>query len=335
MAKAIAKSWDGLALEEALTDAQLCAGLVRSRDEWMGHPHAQAIAPLPLLDIVKIADSPPEPLKAGDRPLSGIRALDLTHVIAGPVGGRTLAEHGAEVLRLTAPHRPLQPRLLIDSGHGKRSAYLDLRQAKDVEQLRTLVQQADVFSQGYRLQALAARGFSPEALAALRPGLVYVTLSAYSHVGPWRYKRGFDSLVQSVSGIVHEESNGGTPRHLPAQALDYCSGYLMAFGAMIVLARRAREGGSYLVRVSLCQTGHWIYTLGRLPAGVDGPRHPMPKYEDIQDLMIDTEGPFGKVRHVAPAVQLSETPARWTCPTAPYGTHAPVWGESPHFKPQI
>jgi len=99
----------------------------------------------------------------------------------------------------------------------------------------------------------------------------------------------------------------------------------MAFGAMIALARRAREGGSYLVRVSLCQTGQWIDTLGRLPGTIDGKRYPMPKYEDIQDLMIDADGPYGIVRHVAPVVQLSETPARWTCPTAPFGTHAPIW----------
>ncbi len=128
--------------------------------------------------------------------------------------------------------------------------------------------------------------------------------------------RGFDSLVQSVSGMVHEESKAATPRHLPAQALDYCSGYLMAFGAMMALARRAREGGSYLVRVSLCQTGHWIDTLGRLPDDIDGKRHPMPGYDDLQDLMVDSDSPFGTVRHVAPAVTLSETPARWTCPTA-------------------
>jgi crotonobetainyl-CoA:carnitine CoA-transferase CaiB-like acyl-CoA transferase len=293
----------------------------------MAHPHAEAVSTLPLFDIVTIGDRPPEPLnEAGERPLSGIRVLDLTHVIAGPVGGRTLAEHGADVLRLKSPHRPSQLRLEIDSGHGKRSAQLDLRQDQDAVQLRALVQQADVFSQGYRPGALAARGFSPEALAELRPGIVCVSLSAYSHAGPWQQKRGFDSLVQSVSGIVHAETAGAaTPRHLPAQALDYCSGYLMAFGAMMALARRAREGGSYLVRITLCQTGHWIYTLGHLQNSVDGRTHPMPQYADVQDLMIDDVGPFGTVRHVTPAVQLSATLARWTSPTTPFGTHEPVW----------
>jgi CoA-transferase family III len=137
--------------------------------------------------------------------------------------------------------------------------------------------------------------------------------------------RGFESLVQSVSGMVHEESKVATPRHLPAQGLDYCSGCLMAFGAMMALAQRAREGGSYLVRVSLCQTGYWIDTLGRLPDDVDGKRHPIPRYDDLQDLMVDSDSPFGTVRHVALAVTISETPARWTCPTAPFGTHEPIW----------
>jgi crotonobetainyl-CoA:carnitine CoA-transferase CaiB-like acyl-CoA transferase len=283
------------------------------------------VAQLPLFEISNIGDSPAEPLKAGSRPLSGIRILELTRVIAGPVGGRTLAEHGAEVMRIKTPHLPGNFHLDIDTGHGKLSAQLDLRQAADAEQLRTLVQRADVFSQGYRPATLASRGFSPEALAALRPGIICVSLSAYGHQGPWRLKRGFDSLVQSVSGIVHEESAEGKPRHLPAQALDYVSGYLMAFGTMMALAHRAREGGSSLVQVSLCQTGHWLHQLGRLKAGVDGKTCTDLRREDIQDLLIESDTPFGHLQHVAPAVQLSQTAPHWARPTAPDGTHKPEW----------
>lgn len=326
VAQAIA-TWNGKALEDALAGAQMCAGLVRSRDQWLSHPHARAVAQLPVFEIVKLGDSPPEPLGSGDRPLAGIHVLDLTRVIAGPMGGRTLAEHGAEVMRISASHLPSVPHLVIDMGHGKRSAQLDLRNDEDANQLRALVQKTDVFSQSYRPQTLASRGFSPEALAALRPGIVCATLSAYGHQGPWRHKRGFDTLVQSVSGFVHDETTGDTPQHMPAQALDYVSGYLLAFGTMIALARRAREGGSYLVRVSLCQTGHWIYGLGRLGDGIDGKQHPDLHFEDIQDLLIESETPFGRLRHVAPAVRLSETPPRWTRPTVPLGFHAPVWPE--------
>jgi crotonobetainyl-CoA:carnitine CoA-transferase CaiB-like acyl-CoA transferase len=318
--------WDGQALEDALADAQMCAGLVRSRAEWTTHPQSRAVAQLPLFEIIKIEESAAEPLGNADRPLAGIRVLDLTRVIAGPVGGRTLAEHGADVLRITAPHLPSIELLDIDTGHGKLSAHLDLRVDKDADTLRTLVSNADIFSQAYRPGTLAERGLSPQTLAALRPGLIYVTLSAYGHAGPWRERRGFDSLVQSVSGIVHEQTGGeDTPRHLPAQALDYVSGYLMAFGAMVALGRRAREGGSYLVRVSLCQTAEWIHHLGRLADGVDGRRRPDLRFEEISDLLIESQTPFGGLQHLAPVVQMSETPARWTRPAVPLGRHGPAW----------
>jgi len=185
------------------------------------------------------------------------------------------------VLLVTAEHLPAIEVHLMDGGFGKRSARLDLRRADHLEQLRVLMRHADVVCQSYRPGALAARGLSPEDLARLRPGIVYVTLSAYGHVGPWRERRGFDSLVQSVSGIAHEGGvAAGTdgPRHLPAQALDHATGYLAAFGAMVALARRAREGGSYLVRVSLAQTGRWLDRLGR----VAGHGVPDPRVEDVE-----------------------------------------------------
>jgi len=196
--------------------------------------------------------------------------------------------------------------------------------ADDAERLRALIRHGDVFCQAYRPGAMDARGFSPEELARLRPGIVYVTLSAYGHQGPWRDQRGFDSLVQSVSGIAHE---GGIaagidgPRHLPAQALDHSAGYLAAFGAMMALARRAREGGSYLVRVSLAQTGRWLDGLGR----VDGSHVADVTLEQVGDLLQTCETPFGRLRHVAPAAQLSETPAYWARPAVPLGTHPPAW----------
>jgi crotonobetainyl-CoA:carnitine CoA-transferase CaiB-like acyl-CoA transferase len=327
---------DGQPLEDALADAGACAFLVRSRGEWQAHPQATAIAALPLLDVVKTADSAPEPLPSSapwtdgapgprDAPLAGVRVLDLTRVIAGPVAGRTLAQHGADVLRITAPHLPDLGSLEVDTGAGKLSAALDLRQAGDVTTLRALVRDADVFSQSYRPGALAARGLSPEALAVLRPGIVCVTLSAWGHAGPWASRRGFDSLVQSATGIVHEHTRGERLQHLPAQVLDHVSGFLMAFGAMAALARRAREGGSYLVRVSLCQTAEWVHRLGRVPDGRDARTLAEPTLDDVADLLIETDTPFGRVRHVAPAVGLSETPAAWTRPAVPPGTHRAAW----------
>jgi hypothetical protein len=320
-------TWDGAVLESALAEAQMCAGLVRRPAEWSALPHAKAVADLPLIEIDRIGDSPPEPYGDGARPLSGVRVLDLTRVIAGPVCGRTLAEHGAEVLRIAAPHLPSVPSLVMDTGHGKRSAFLDLRCAEDQDRLRGLVRDADVFSQSYRPNTLASRGFGPEDLAALRPGIVCVTLSAFGHEGPWRNRRGFDSLVQTVSGIAHEGGNGdgdgAPPRHLPAQALDYVGGYLGSLGAMIALARRAREGGSYRVRVSLAQTGRWITELGRTESDARD-LHEQTR-EDAADFGTETDTPFGRLWHMAPVVQLSETPPRWVKPAVPLGTHEPVW----------
>ncbi len=317
-------NWQAQELEDALAAAGMCAAMVRTPEEWRAHPQAEAVAALPLYEIIKLGDSAPEPAGDGIRPLGGVRALDLSRVLAGPVCGRTLAEHGAEVMRIAAPHLPSIAPLVIDTGPGKRSAHLDLRRPDDAERLRALARDADVFVQGYRPGAIAGLGFSPEALAALRPGIVCLSLCAYSHAGPWAGRRGFDSLVQSASGIAHEggQSFGlDGPKHLPAQALDYATGYLAAFGVIAALARRATEGGSYLVRVSLAQTGRWIDGLGR----IDGTGQPDMKLDDIADLIQTTETPFGRIAHVRPAAALTETPPHWARPAVPLGTHPPEW----------
>lgn len=323
MAAAVAR-WKGPDLEDALNGAGLPAGMVRSRDEWLAHPHARALAELPLLEIMRIGDSRPEPRGLADRPLSGVRVLDLTRVIAGPECGRTLASHGADVLHVTSPHLPHLPSHVIDLGLGKRSASLDLRRADDGDRLRSLIAGADVFSQSYRPGALAKLGFAPEDVARLRPGIVYITLSAYGHAGPWRERRGFETLIQSVSGLAHEQGNGSgldRPQHLPAQVVDHATGYLAAFGALVALARRAREGGSYLVRVSLAQTGRWVDALGRVSGRHIADQTPA----DVGDLLAECDSPFGRLRHVVPAARLSETPAGWSRPAVPLGTHEPVW----------
>ena len=269
--EAVAK-WDALELEEAIIAAKGAGGMVRTMDEWAKHPQAAAIASLPLMEIVKIGGSQPEKLPDGDRPLSGIRVLDLTRVLAGPTCARTLAEHGADVLKISAAHLPNLGYQEYDTGHGKLSAHLDLREPKDVETLRALVREADVFSQGYRPGTLGTRGFSPEALANVRPGIVFVSLCAFSHVGPWALRRGFDTVVQTVSGITARQGElfpgaAPGPQFYPVSAIDYLTGYLMAFGAMVALARRVREGGSWLVRISLAQTGRWLVGWGEVPKG--------------------------------------------------------------------
>lgn len=330
---AIAK-WDALALEEAIIAAKGAGGMVRSMAEWAQHPQAAAVASLPLMEIVKIGDSAPETLPDGDRPLSGVRVLDLTRVLAGPTCARSLAEHGADVLKITGAHLPNLGYQEFDTGHGKLSAQLDLREAKDVDTLRGLVRDTDVFSQGYRPGTLGTRGFSPEELAKLRPGIVFVSLCAFGHVGPWASRRGFDTVVQTVSGITTRQGElfpgvEPGPQFYPVSAIDYLTGYLMAFGAAVALGRRAREGGSWLVRISLAQTGRWLVDRGEVDeAKLKG----VPKEftaDELAKWSTTTETPAGRLHHLAPVMQMSETPPRWARPSVPLGHHEPVWPPRP------
>ena len=327
--KAVAQ-WDALELEEAIITAKGAGGMVRTMDEWAKHPQAAAIASLPLMEIVKIGESAPEKLPDGDRPLSGIRVLDLTRVLAVPTCARTLAEHGADVLKITWAHLPNLGYQEYDTGHGKLSAHLDLRESKDADTLRGLVRETDVFSQGYRPGTLGTRGFSPEALAKVRPGIVFVSLCAFGHVGPWASRRGFDTVVQTVSGITSRQGElfPGTspgPQFYPVSAIDYLTGYLMAFGAMVALARRTREGGSWLVRISLAQTGRWLVGRGQVPEAQLKDVHKEFTAAELERWSMTSDTPVGRLRHLGPVLRLSETPPRWARPSVPLGYNEPVW----------
>src|SRR5689334_5323638 len=329
VAKAVA-GWNAIDLEEAIIANKGAGGMVRSAEEWKSHPQAAAIASLPLLEIEKIGDAPVSPLPKGDRPLSGIKVVDITRVLAGPTCARTLAEHGADVMKITAAHLPNLGYQEWDTGHGKLSAQLDLRDPAQLEKLRGLISQADVFSQGYRPGTLGSRGLSPEELAKLRPGLVYVSLSAFGHAGPWSSRRGFDTVVQTVSGITQRQAEifpGKTPgpQFYPVSAIDYCTGYLMAFGAMVALERRAREGGSWLVRISLAQVGKFIVDLGEVPASALKDVPAEFASDELERWSTVSKTPSGELRHLKPAVQLSETPPYWARPSVPLGYHPAAW----------
>jgi hypothetical protein len=275
--------------------------------------------------IEKIGEAPARPLPRGARPLSGLRVLDLTRIIAGPVAGRVLAAHGADVMLISAPGLPFIDWLAKDTGRGKLSAYADITTPDGQAAMRHLIKDADIFVQAFRPGALAARGFGPKDIAALRPGIVYASLSAYGDDGPWASRRGFDSLVQTATGFNSAEARAagvGGPKELPCQALDHASGYLLAFGAIMARIRQAREGGSWLVRVSLAATGRWIWNLGRVE---DGFSCSLPSRDDVADLLETSQSPFGAMRGVRHAAQLSETPATWTRPSVPFGTDPPVW----------
>ena len=326
--------WDALELEEAIIAARGAGGMVRSMEEWAQHPQSDAVASLPLIEIDRIGDSPPEPLPEGPRPLSGIRVLDLTRVLAGPTCARTLAEHGADVMKVAGQHLPSSGIQEFDTGHGKLSTFLDLRDPQELETLHGLVRDSDVFSQGYRPGTLAQRGLSPEDLARIRPGIVYVSLSAFGRVGPWSDRRGFDTVVQTVSGITHRQGElfpGAEPgpQFYPVSAIDYLTGYLMAFGTMVALSRRTREGGSWLVRISLAQVGKWLVDQGQVPESelTDVPRDFTA--DEIESWSTTSDVPRGLLQHLAPVVQMSETQPYWLRPTVPLGYHEPAWPARP------
>ncbi|MBT7756419.1 MAG: CoA transferase, partial [Rhodospirillaceae bacterium] len=184
-----------------------------------------------------------------------------------------------------------------------------------------------IFVQGYRPGGLDRWGFSPEEAAAIRPGIIYVSLSAYGHIGPWSMRRGFDSLIQTASGINHAEAEACSqtePKALPCQALDHASGYFMAAAAMAALARRAEQGGSWHIRVSLARTGRWIQSLGQIDNGFDIAD---PALDEVRDFMEDSASGFGQLTAVRHAAQLAATPTHWARPSVPLGSHPPVWPE--------
>lgn len=306
----------------------MCVAAMRSFEDWDAHPQSKAVAALPLVRLERLDDSPPRPLPSLPKeapPLQDLRVLELTRVIAGPVAGRTLAAHGAEVLLLTAKHLPSIDALVIDTGRGKRSARVDLRSEAGRETLRSLVGEADVFLQSYRPGALDALGFDARTLSALRPGIVVASLSAYGSQGPWSQRRGFDSLVQTATGFNQAEGEAAgraQPQPLPAQILDHASGYLLAFGIQAALMRRALQGGSWRVEVSLARTGHWLRSLGRVPEGCQAPE---PAAEQLQAFMESSPSGFGLLHAVRHPGQLSATPPVFRLPSVPLGTDSPAW----------
>lgn len=319
--------WRAEALETAVFEAGGVAVALRDTAMWLAHPQAAAVAAEPLVAIERIAGVPDAPpsrwpdLPADARPLHGLRVLDLTRILAGPVAARTLAAYGADVLMVNSPQLP-NISTLAELSRGKRSALLDLRDADARATLQALARDAHVFLQGYRPGALGSLGFDAEALARTGPGIVCAELCAWGWRGPWAGRRGFDSLVQTATGFNADEGaafGAAQPRALPIQALDYGAGFLLAFGTQAALLRQAHEGGSWRVRVSLAGVGRWLRSLGRVPGGVNGTP------PDIAPQLETTASGFGELAAVRHGAWFSHTPPRWERPAMPPGTHPAAW----------
>jgi len=316
--------WDAPAFEQVATDAGMVVAALRTFEEWDAHPQASALSAQPLIAIERIGDAPPRAwpgLAAEERPLSGLRVLELTRILAGPFCGRLLAAYGADVLLVNAPHLP-NIESIAETSRGKLSALADLRDEVGRAGLSAVLRDADVFIQGYRPGALATMGFGIDAVAAARPGIVMVSLSAYGESGPWAGKRGFDSLVQTATGFNHAEgiaAGEAKPRALPMQVLDMATGALMAFGAQVALLRQRHEGGSWHVRVSLARTGMWLRMFGRVANGFEAPAA---DYAGRMETSPSGWGELGTVRH---AVHFSHTPAGYARASMPPGSHPLAW----------
>lgn len=317
--------WRAIDFENASAKLNLVATALRRFDEWDATPQGQTLSSQPLFSITRIGEDVPAlawpPLREDQPPLTGLRVLDLTRILAGPVGGRALAAYGAEVMLINSPHLP-NIEAIADTSRGKLSAHADLRSGQGRAALERLLGQAHVFVQGYRPGGLSALGYGAEEIARLRPGIVYVSLSAYGTQGPWAERRGFDSLVQTAMGFNHAEGEAagdGLPRPMPMQILDQATGYLLAFGAAAALWRQQREGGSWQVQVALAQTGQWLRRLGRVTSGLTAARPDMAPY-----LEISPSG-FGELCAVRHSAQLARTPASWKHPSKPPGSSAAAW----------
>ena len=321
------RAWDAGKLEAAIVAAGGCAAQMRSEADWAAHPQGRAVAAEPLVHrsggTTGRSGWEPDPA----RPLRGLRVLDLTRVLAGPVATRFLAGFGADVLRIDPPGWD-EPGVVPDVTLGKACARLDLRSPQGRETLEGLLREADILVHGYRPGALDALGLDEARRQALRPGLVDVSLDAYGWTGPWAGRRGFDSLVQMSSGIAEtgmRRSGADKPVPLPVQALDHATGYVMAAAALRGLTRRLATGEGTLARTSLARMAALLTSLPASEPGAFAPLGP----SDLADEIEATS--WGPARRPRPACAIEGAEMRWS-PARDLGTAEARWGETPSSR---
>jgi crotonobetainyl-CoA:carnitine CoA-transferase CaiB-like acyl-CoA transferase len=324
------KKWDAEDLDEAVADAGFVLGIHRTAEEWAEHPEGEYLAKTPVIEIVKVGDADPIPFTANpSQPLSGVKALSLTHVIAGTCAARTLAEYGAEVLHIARDQAVEHDFFVQDINVGMRSAFLNLRREQGKDALNALIPETNVFIEGFRGRSIDRLGFGVEEVVKKRPGIVYLSLRCYGWDGPWKNRAGFDMEGLTVSGITMAESEDGVhPQFPPTRVLnDYIAGYLGASGILAALNRQAQEGGSYHVRVNLTRAAMWYRGIGLLAnkdIDLTNPEHQM-----IDPEVLTKDTPYGEIRRLGPQVKLSRTPGRWRDPLVSVrGSDLPVWTNS-------
>lgn len=310
-------------VEEAVYAAGELAVALRTPEEWAAHGQAAALSARPLVERERLDSAHARVLTPVDGspllPAAGLRVLDLTRVLAGPIATRTLALLGADVLRVDPPQLPELPDQHADTGFGKRLATLDL--AADRGIFEDLLTKADVVVTGYRPGALDRFGLSAQALAERRPGIVVAQVSAWGVYGPWGDRRGFDSLVQVASGIAATEGSEEQPGALPAQALDHGTGYLLAGAVLRALTEQSHEGGSRFVRLALARTAQWLVHGSGAGAGAAGDE----AYDGPGPWLAGTDSALGRLRYTLPPVSFAGGPVDWARPPVPWGTDRARW----------
>jgi hypothetical protein len=321
IAREIAK-YDSIDLQERLSELGLPACRVFSREEWWDHPQGKRLANTPLIEIDKIGEGKPKAWSTANKfPLEGIRVVDFTHVLAGPRSMRGLAQYGAEVLHISSPyHRDtVSQNLLVNIG--KKSAYLDLRQQADQSTMRKLLKESDVFACSYRTSVAERFALLPQDIVKDHDGIICLSVNAYGHEGSWKNRPGFDQNAQCATGFAMTEGRGGTPRFSPVFYLnDLLTAYLASAGVMAALSRRAKEGGSYHVKLSLARTAMWVQDLGLIP---ESEYEVAPVTDDYPVKTHDLSTTCGAVRELVPAVEVTGMPRCHLELLRPFGADPP------------
>jgi crotonobetainyl-CoA:carnitine CoA-transferase CaiB-like acyl-CoA transferase len=321
---AMVSTWNASELEEKANAMGLSICVVRTPEEWLAHEQGALLASQPVIGLERVGDAPIHDFGAAERAFSGIRVLSFTHAVAGPTVGRTLAEHGADVLGATRPNDYEHEFIYAEANVGSRSAYVDLDTPTGRDRADSLLAETDVVVNNHRLGSLERRGLDPRELAQRHPGLVYVTVNCYGQSGPWARRGGFDMNGSATSGLMTLEGTAAEPR-FPVTFLinDYITGYMGAMGAMAALVKRATDGGSWHVTVSLTRTAMWCGSLGLVDPSVAGSDE---EHSLCEPVPYDAPSPLGDVHMVAPPVRFSRTAPAWPDPVlVPRGSSRAEW----------
>jgi crotonobetainyl-CoA:carnitine CoA-transferase CaiB-like acyl-CoA transferase len=332
----VARQWDAADLESAGQDAVVPISMVRTQEEFQASDHWKYHASAPLIQIEKIGESEPEPLPPSPRPLSGVRALGMTHVVAGPVVLRQLAAAGADCLNLNMPDYTENRMFFMQSDAGVRQAILDARQWENRQRVYALVRDADIFVENLRPQLAAREGYAAEDLAVVRPGIISARIRLNTVEGPWANWVGFDLSAGAFTGLYAAEGSMEQPR-LPGGVnvvVDFLCGMLTAAAVQAALIRRAKEGGSYRITVTLTQVTTFEMSLGLndkaqlLDLEALGPEHKI-----RQPNLVTRMTPFGEFTRLGSQVEMSKTPEFWSDPIlVPMGSCRPEWLPKPDSR---